>query len=345
MNLRSVYDSVSAVLDGIDFGELYCGFHRYGMALYNADEACVDGNMIPRPDVFMGNTAVNYDCRYIAIWDIDLDPVDDPKLLAYHMVHEMFHCHQFANGESRYPDDLALLNYPDDALNFTRKYREDLCLADALEHKNAEKLREFAAIRALRAETFPAAVREELKTETIEGMAEYVGLCALRRIAPDKFDSVLDGYLDILREDGELLFNVRKMCYYSGAVFFLCLEMSDIPVRNDFTGSATAYESVSIDISGVSVDVSPSETVERGFLAYKKKKEAAVAAHTANSAYTECRARICGYDPMNMLRSGDLIYCSHFVFLKCGDEIKRILFPVVLKVAPGSDRDVIGYYI
>lgn len=48
---------------------------------------------------------------------------------------------------------------------------------------------------------------------------------------------------------------------------------------------------------------------------------------------------------MNMLRSGDLIYCSHFVFLKCGDEIKRILSPVVLKVAPGSDRDVIGYYI
>ena len=169
MNLRSVYDSVSAVLDGIDFGELYCGFHRYGMALYNADEACVDGNMIPRPDVFRGNTAVDYGGRYIAIWDIDIDLVDDPKLLAYHMVHEMFHCHQFANGEARYPDDLALLNYPDDALNFTRKYREDLCLADAFEHKNAEKLREFAAIRALRAETFPAAVREEAQNGNDRG--------------------------------------------------------------------------------------------------------------------------------------------------------------------------------
>lgn len=83
----------------------------------------------------------------------------------------------------------------------------------------------------------------------------------------------------------------------------------------------------------------------RGFLSYKKKKEAAVAAHTANSAYTECRALICGYDPMNMLRSGTLIYCSHFVFLKCGDEIKRLLSPVVLRVAPGSDRDIIEYYI
>ena len=43
MNLRSVYDSVSAVLDGIDFGELYAGFHRYGMALYNADEYVLTG--------------------------------------------------------------------------------------------------------------------------------------------------------------------------------------------------------------------------------------------------------------------------------------------------------------
>lgn len=301
--------------------------------------------MIPRPDVFRGNTAVNYVGGYIAIWGIDSDPVVDPERLAYHMVHEMFHCHRFANGEARYPDDLAMLNYPDDALNFTRKYREDLCLADAFEHKNAEKLREFSAIRALRAEAFPTAVREELKTETIEGMAEYVGLRALRRIAPDKFDSVLDGYLDVLREDGGLLFNVRKMCYYSGVVFFLCLEMSEIPVRNDFTDSATAYESGPIDISGVNVNAGTSETVERGFLSYKKKKEAAVAAHAANSAYTECRALICGYDPMNMLRSGTLIYCSHFVFLKCGDEIKRLLSPVVLRVAPGSDRDIIEYYI
>lgn len=35
----------------------------------------------------------------------------------------------------------------------------------------------------------------------------------------DSVSAVLDGYLDVLREDGGLLFNVRKMCCYSGAAF------------------------------------------------------------------------------------------------------------------------------
>jgi len=58
-----------------------------------------------------------------------------------------------------------------------------------------------------------------------------------------------------------------------------------------------------------------------------------------------CNGFICGYDPMNMFRLEDMIYCSHIVFLNIGGEIKTINSAVALQLVPGSVRDVLGYYV
>jgi hypothetical protein len=63
-----------------------------------------------------------------------------------------------------------------------------------------------------------------------------------------------------------------------------------------------------------------------------------------NAKYTECQAFVCGYDPMNMFRQDDLIFCKHFVNLNENGKFIMIQSAVVLKLAEDSNRDVIGYY-
>jgi hypothetical protein len=76
-----------------------------------------------------------------------------------------------------------------------------------------------------------------------------------------------------------------------------------------------------------------------------KEKEATLQKHMEATEYVECKGIICGYDPMNMFRLKDMIYCSHFVMLHINGEMRTINSAVVLKLAEGSNRDVIGYYI
>lgn len=60
--------------------------------------------------------------------------------------------------------------------------------------------------------------------------------------------------------------------------------------------------------------------------------------------YTECDGETFGYDPMNMFRRGEMIYCSHFVMLRINGEVKTFPRKIVLVLRPGSDQAVKGYY-
>ena len=109
MELLTLYHAVAEQLDRLDFAALYPGYHRYPFALYDEEQVCLEGQLFPWDDRFLGNTSIEYEGRRIAIWSVALDP-QPPVALAANMAHEMFHCFQFDEGERRFPDDLRLLN-------------------------------------------------------------------------------------------------------------------------------------------------------------------------------------------------------------------------------------------
>lgn len=345
MNLLKIYASVNTILDTIDFNALFDGFHKYRFALYNSKEIIIDGKVIPFQEGFRGNTAILYEGEYIAIWNMEFDPVDDPEKLAYCLTHEMFHCHQHMNNETRYPSDLELLNYPNDVENFIKKYNENRYLADAYERNDIALLRRFACIREIRHKTYPSMVCQEMKAETLEGMAEYIGLKALEHINAEKYHAIIDDYLGKLRAESYLLFDVRRISYYTGTIFFLCLEQFGFPISNVFDSKQTAYEQNNIDITGVTAEVLPYDFVLSNYEQFMNEKESKIKEHIEHSKYIESHAFICGYDPMNMFRVGDIVYCSHFVCLDESGDIKMIDSAVALKMAEGSNRNVVGYYL
>jgi len=342
--LADMYGRVDAILNALDFDGLFAGFHKYRFALYNSEEICLDGAVMPYEDGFRGNTSMLYDGEHIAIWNVELDPVDDMDMLACDLVHEMFHCHQNANHEARFPSDLALLRYPDDMDNFTRKYNENRYLASACARRDAASFKRFAALRNQRLAAYPDMVRQELRVETIEGMAEYVGLKALRAIDGEKFALAVKRHLDKLTARSGLLFDVRRISYYTGAVYFLCLELFGRAIHNDFGSGLTAYEQNPIRTDGTAADVSAYDFIAREYAALAGEREAAIAGHIARARYVAADARICGYDPMNMFRVQNRVYCRHFVCLDEQGRVSSVNGPVVLELAEGSDCDVKGYY-
>lgn len=345
MNLQEIYKKVDTILDTLDFSALLQGFHRYRFAVYDSREICLDGELMPYEDNFRGNTAKLYNDEYIAIWNMEFSPVEDMETLAYLLVHEMFHCHQFSNDEARFPSDFALLRYPDDQDNFTKKYNENRYLADACEHSDFTDLQRFAVLRAQRLAAYPEMVAQELRAETTEGMAEFIGLKALKAINREKYASRVRDYLGELRAEGRLLFDVRRISYYTGAVFFLCLDALGRKIENDFGSELTAYEQNPVDVVGVEALVRPYDFIGREHAALMEEKEAKVAKHMARSRYVPCDAFICGYDPMNMFQIRNMIYCSYFVCLNEDGQTKAINKAVLLVMAENSERGICGYYI
>ncbi len=346
MNLSERYDKVDKILDELDFRAIFPGFREYKYALYDSEQICLDGRLIPYNESFMGNTSISYENEYIAIWDIEADPIEDPEMLAYSIVHEMFHCFQKDNGETRYPSDLTLLNYPDDVDNYLKKYNENRCLADAYENHDIESFKKFHAFRNERLKKYPDMVLQELRAETLEGGAEYAGLIALSLIDPEKFRAVTEGYVRKLRAEDELIFDIRKISYYSGAVYFLCMKAFGIAEGFTLGGDRTAYEEHMHRFNGnIAVEMIPCDAVSRNYSRLAEKKRAIISDHISRSSFTPCNAYICGYDPMNMFRMEDIIYCSHFVCLSIEENVQMLKAEVALQVKGGSTKEITGYYL
>ena len=187
-------------------------------------------------------------------------------------------------------------------------------------------------------------VNQELRTENHEGMAEYIGLKALRLINAEKFSAVVAGCLAKLREESSLLFDIRRISYFSGAIYFLCLEELGYSVRNDMRSELTCYEQTRIDTYGVTAVINDYDFVAANHDRLIAERINTISDHIHRSEYTESSSVICGYDPMNMFRVGHMIYCSHFVYLMENSEPKPIFSPVVVRLAEGSDKKVVGYY-
>ncbi len=346
MDLQKTYKSVDAILNTLDFNALFVGFHKFGFALYTSKSICIDGKLIPYRDDFIGNTCISYENELIAIWNIEFDPIDDTELLAYSLVHEMFHCYQRENSESRYPNDLTLLRYPDDTDNYVKKYNENQYLADAYENHDIHSFEKFHTIRNLRLKAYPDMVSQELRTETLEGMAEYVGLKALQTINKDKFQKITADYINKLRLEDKLLFDIRRISYYCGAVYFLCLNAFNIGTKSAFKGEQTAYEqNAPLFSNSEKAEILPYPSISEINNEMQAKKRETVKNHIAKSKFIACDAYICGYDPMNMFQTDDIIYCSHFVFLNKEGKTEMIRSAVALKLKSASSQEINGYYI
>lgn len=225
-----------------NFDYYWKDFKSFPLALYNSNEVYlvnykdlpkgyyVDGKVaVGKPDEkFTGNTVINLDGQYTAIWDMDtLDEMIDLDKLYSEVVHEMFHAYQLENGEKRFGNEVIYFTYKftGEFLDLRMKEREYLLKAvfEDDKAKKKELVSDFISIRECRRNIIGERINYEYGIESTEGTATYVEYKALQKETnfPKKY--IEARYGEKLVENNDLR-EFRASCYFSGMFIVLILD-------------------------------------------------------------------------------------------------------------------------
>lgn len=340
--MKDLYQEVKRRLEKIDFESIWHGFHLYPFALYTQDEAILDECIISTPDCFCGNTTVFYNQRWIAIWNIGLEPFDKLDLLTASLVHEMFHAFQMENKEGRFPNDLTLLSTILTPESLAWKIEERMYLA------KEESFFKFFSARSERKKNYP--LHEEELLETIEGMAQYVELCALKQLSESLFTRRFTQCQNRLNDPKQAI-NIRRSGYDSGAMMLWYAKESGLNIYHLINQETRSiFEFLLQQVTDIEDDLSYSEANLKSAIylldEQTKKQNSEIEKFMNNSLdKVEGPFRICGYDPMNMFRQQDLFYSRSFIMLKDSNgEMRKIQGEALLNMERDSDNLVLSYF-
>lgn len=375
--MRKLYEDIVERLNKVDFREIWPGFHPFEFALYNSEWIVLANEELPWNESFVGNTAIQYKGRYIAIWNVEdwENPNVDMDELTADLVHEMFHAYQMTLGEMRFPNDLQMLHYPEDVQNRVDKYMENRELAKALKEKDCsirkQHLRSFCELRNQRAQRIGTNIKQEYLVETVEGMAEYAGTSALRMLNPQKYQSRINRYAAYLEELHMRQLDLRYIGYYSGACFLLLVKeighsivhqigieeksvfeviYEDWPELEETTKNVMANYKETVETEQVEIGLTELQMRDIMSQLLEQKK-----ADQRNRVDTFRKKElhkitgefyICGYDPMNLFCIDGYLYCSTFMAVSDlkGKNEKRLFGESLLELIPGNYNRVSCYY-
>lgn len=353
--MRNLYKKIELELDKIRFDKLWLGFSKMEFAIYNNNSVFLKDKEIPYDNRFLGNTSIDYEGRNLAICYIEDPEKENIQELTSLIIHEMFHAYQIFKGESRFTNDLVGLNYPRDLKNYEIKYKENKLIVEALNSKDRDTklkiLKEIIDLRMSRILRYGNIIEYELGIETIEGSAEYCGTKGLRHISEVLYEERIMKYKDILLKDILLIFDIRRISYYSGTLMLILLEQLDIEFVQEINNkNEIIFLEVAEKFNNKTIDLDTIEEieVEKSFLDYVNRiKIKFEDFFNGNTKKYDGDFTICGYDPMNMVKEDNKIYCSHFIMLFDNLTENRLFLkgPLVIGLKEGTYNQVNKYYL
>lgn len=221
MDLELLHQQISIEISHLDLEKIWPGFKPLKFALFNQDKCYFDGKYIKKTAAFCANTSILYEGEYIATWLVAENlPIE---VLTSKLVHEMFHGFQNKKGWNCWPDEIeALFRYEYNAENLSIKLRENKLLLSLLDHFDNDLLEELLSLRKKRSIDFPYQFMYEIKTEEIEGTANYVEWQALKQLDAKKANDLLAN-MHLEMTEINHMFPIRISCYYSGALMINAL--------------------------------------------------------------------------------------------------------------------------
>ncbi|HHX19311.1 MAG TPA: hypothetical protein GX728_02595 [Clostridiaceae bacterium] len=372
--LLDTYQKLEERLAKLDFASLWPRFAKPSYALYTDESMCFDGELLPKPDHFYGNTAIEYEGKMIAIWMLKSEQIEtdtDLDRLTARIVHEMFHVFQMENGESRFPNDLELIAFPLDAKLVALAYRENDLLGqfadmmktvsttsgDNLQEQRLDAmttLRRMAEIRNEMRTLSDGATINEWRVETLEGIAEHVGFKALRQLNGELAAKEIDVYVEYLRKATDAI-DHRGRGYHTGLFLPLLAETAELDFDRNFTMKKTLWELFEQQIVAATGKINVRELIltdeelERAHATVDRERRRR--ADILNSFQTKfpvekpVQASICGYDPMNFMRVDDYLISTSFLMIDQEGEKRRLMGEHLLRMKPGDYWAVETLYV
>ncbi|WP_242252612.1 peptide ABC transporter permease [Bacillus cereus group sp. BfR-BA-01379] len=219
---------------------LWPGFNRAAFALYDDKHVYVFHHpLFLKPDneytvlkwdeQFKADTFILFKDYPTAI--VNMNRYKDYESLSAILVHELFHCHQYLNKESRFPNESLGFQYPITEENIELRNKERICLYNAVHCKSQavknNYIKQFIELREQRARFIKEEfITYECMVESIEGPAWYVEMNAYNAVCEKDESETLRKYSGFILDAYEANYNIRKSCYSSGML--LCLLLDEV---------------------------------------------------------------------------------------------------------------------
>ncbi len=324
--MQTLYNEIKEKIDTIDFTRLFDGFSQMPFALYDDTHVYFASRVIDKTDQFYGNTSIQFEGNYIAIWYIDNQEIKNIDVLTSKIVHEMFHAYQMKQNDPRFPNEIMAVKYPYDAHNLTLKFKEHVLISGMIDHFSIDDFKTLCALKQYRKKHYPMAYRYESAIETIEGMAVYVELSALKQLNTPVYNQTLDRLKETLLDRAKLI-PIRAINYTSGALLLLLAENNTIAF-NHRVGEETMNISSLVCNQITTKDVSiPKKDPVIEHLVNTYKDTVNINIETKMKAYDNHLKGvfdIVGLDPMNTMFSDNMLYCKHMLAYKANDGVHYI---------------------
>lgn len=341
-------------LNQINYDDLWKGFSKTKYAIYDDkkffinDAEGIDMELIERDssfegkvnERFIGNTAILLNDNYVAIWNMSTvtENIKNEKLASL-LVHEMFHCFQFANGEKRFPNELLGLDYPITIENINLRTLERQYLLNASLETNKEKKKElitlYFSIRNKRGSLIGSILDYEKAIESVEGIAVYIEFKTLTQLNNEDKISNLREYTLGFTDVNDKNLKIRHSSYIQGLLLSLIADdyipdwkdkfMNTRSFLSDFVQKELDIEVKDVDIdyeNMILIEACVNNWINQRNLAFdnfnKKTKS-----NTLKDGF-----ELTSFDPINIIKKGNEIIHNSYLGIKIGDIDQIIEGPV-----------------
>lgn len=324
--MRQLYKLIKEKVDAIDFTHLFDGFSQMPFALYDETHVYLASRVIKKTNQFYGNTSIQFEGKHIAIWYIDNKAVDDTDVLASKIIHEMFHAYQMKQKDPRFPNEILAVKYPYDARNLTIKFKEHTLISDMIDDFSINDFKTLCALKHYRKTHYKDAYHYESAIETIEGMAVYVELKALKQLNETKYRQTIDRLKTVLIDPVKIV-PIRSINYTSGALLLLIADNNNIMFNHTIGEETRDISSLvcnHISTKDVAIPIKD-KTIEQLVNTYKETVKVNI--ETKMKTYDQHLTGvfdIVGLDPMNTMFTDNTLYCKHILAYKASGEVHYI---------------------
>jgi len=327
-----IYNQINDKISKIDFNILWEGFKKFSFALYDSNWVYLNDETIKWDNRFIGNTAIKYNDKYLAIWNIGSNFIDDIDILTSKIIHEMFHAYQYENNEKRFPDIISGLNYNYDSENLRIKNKENDILINLIDKFDSKLFKELLILRKYREQHFPNEFNYEMKIEVVEGMAEFVELRALISLDIDKYNLAIQKRKSIIADKNNLI-PIREISYNIGALFLLICKDNNIYINHKIGKTKrTIYDLLKENIEYRKINIKVDKGIEVRIKDYYQKYQEIVDDFINNKPLKiKGKYQLAGLDPMNTVKVGNYLYCKHFIAYE-DEGVKFIQEAVVARI-------------
>lgn len=329
----------------INTNNLWMNLHHFDFALYNKKNVHLsNGSIINWDNRFIGNTAIQYEDNYIAIWNMDTIDTIDYDTLSASLIHEMFHAFQYEQQEKRWPDEKDGLFYEYHSLNLSIKLEEAKLLVRLLEKFDADTFDILLRSRVYRLQNFPSQFDYETKIEVVEGMAEFVELEALKELSLKKYNKRLEHLKKQIVDSNEYL-KIRMHSYHIGSLFMTVCKDNNINIDHDIsTETKTIFEILKKKNDYDALNIFKKDYFSQLIkIRDSKMNELFELKQTELLEHIQGPLEFVGFDPLNTLRKDAFLYCKHFVAYKKEKETVFFTKECIIKLKSKNEIEYIKY--